>query len=417
MNIQDFVEYHKHTSVPIVCITSGGTMVPLEKNMVRFIDNFSQGDRGSISADYFLSKGYSVVYLYRRGSKTPLTRGFSTFVSSKVDVTLVSKIDSQAFAAKEEICFKISKQAKSLLQLESKIVSLAFENKQLVLFPFESVQNYLDLLRITAESLAPLGPRVCYYLAAAVSDFYIPEEQMVEHKIQSSTGLTLHLHQVPKMLPVLTQVWAPHSYVVSFKLETDKNILLSKAKQAIMKYHVHQVIANLLPTRKVECFSIQPTGSSTGMQLKESDFVVDNLVKSSSQLDIEELIVGNVVQKHFDFMVSEYNDLFEEDEDSPKPSTDQAGKQVSSYALKVVQEIGDSVKTIEHRALLQQLLQQYFHSLQPNSDPVPVPIEIPAANSVTANKKDGNGWKLCAFVGMFFAISNALQYAHDTGLL
>jgi hypothetical protein len=28
---------------PLVCITSGGTQVPLEKNMVRFIDNFSQG--------------------------------------------------------------------------------------------------------------------------------------------------------------------------------------------------------------------------------------------------------------------------------------------------------------------------------------------------------------------------------------
>jgi hypothetical protein len=28
---------------PLVCVTSGGTLVPLEKNMVRFIDNFSKG--------------------------------------------------------------------------------------------------------------------------------------------------------------------------------------------------------------------------------------------------------------------------------------------------------------------------------------------------------------------------------------
>jgi phosphopantothenate-cysteine ligase len=37
---------------PIVLVTSGGTTVPLEKNTVRFIDNFSTGDRGSTSAEY-----------------------------------------------------------------------------------------------------------------------------------------------------------------------------------------------------------------------------------------------------------------------------------------------------------------------------------------------------------------------------
>ena len=33
-------------------ITSGGTTVPLEKNTVRFIDNFSTGTRGATSAEY-----------------------------------------------------------------------------------------------------------------------------------------------------------------------------------------------------------------------------------------------------------------------------------------------------------------------------------------------------------------------------
>lgn len=32
---------------PVVLVTSGGTKVPLEKNAVRFIDNFSTGTRGS----------------------------------------------------------------------------------------------------------------------------------------------------------------------------------------------------------------------------------------------------------------------------------------------------------------------------------------------------------------------------------
>ena len=36
---------------PVVLVTSGGTTVPLEKNTVRFIDNFSRGERGAASAE------------------------------------------------------------------------------------------------------------------------------------------------------------------------------------------------------------------------------------------------------------------------------------------------------------------------------------------------------------------------------
>eukprot|EP00041_Stephanoeca_diplocostata_P007735 m.111754 g.111754 ORF g.111754 m.111754 type:complete len:90 (+) comp17010_c0_seq2:97-366(+) len=36
----------------IVVVTSGGTTVPLEKNTVRFLDNFSTGNRGAASAEY-----------------------------------------------------------------------------------------------------------------------------------------------------------------------------------------------------------------------------------------------------------------------------------------------------------------------------------------------------------------------------
>ncbi len=35
----------------IICVTSGGTSVPLEKNTVRMIENFSTGSRGAISAE------------------------------------------------------------------------------------------------------------------------------------------------------------------------------------------------------------------------------------------------------------------------------------------------------------------------------------------------------------------------------
>jgi phosphopantothenoylcysteine synthetase/decarboxylase len=40
--------------IPVVLVTSGGTTVPLERNCVRFLDNFSQGTRGALSAEAFI---------------------------------------------------------------------------------------------------------------------------------------------------------------------------------------------------------------------------------------------------------------------------------------------------------------------------------------------------------------------------
>lgn len=57
-SLQNFIT--RHTSPagvltrPIACVTSGGTTVPLERNCVRFIDNFSAGTRGAMSTEQFL---------------------------------------------------------------------------------------------------------------------------------------------------------------------------------------------------------------------------------------------------------------------------------------------------------------------------------------------------------------------------
>lgn len=74
------------------------------------------------------------------------------------------------------------------------------------------------------------------YLAAAVSDFFVPPSELMEHKIQSgqhSDGLHLHLKPVPKCLALLRERWAPHAFTVSFKLETDPDMLLKKATGAL----------------------------------------------------------------------------------------------------------------------------------------------------------------------------------------
>jgi hypothetical protein len=62
-----------------------------------------------------------------------------------------------------------------------------------------------------------------FYLAAAVSDFYVPKSKRSEHKIQSAGGgLTLELAPVPKVMGLLRSTWASDAFVCSFKLETDR---------------------------------------------------------------------------------------------------------------------------------------------------------------------------------------------------
>lgn len=75
--IQSFVQKCQETNVPVAVVTSGGTIVPLEKNMVRFIDNFSKGTRGAASAECFLAEGFAVAFLHRKGSRMPFTHASS----------------------------------------------------------------------------------------------------------------------------------------------------------------------------------------------------------------------------------------------------------------------------------------------------------------------------------------------------
>lgn len=60
------------------------------------------------------------------------------------------------------------------------------------------------------------------------------------------------LYPVPKKLGVLKSEWNPNTLATSFKLETDEEILEKKALDAIAKYDMDCVIANLLQTRRRE---------------------------------------------------------------------------------------------------------------------------------------------------------------------
>ncbi|KAJ0620802.1 putative phosphopantothenate--cysteine ligase (CTP) [Helianthus annuus] len=252
----------------VVCVTSGGTTVPLEQRCVRYIDNFSSGHRGATSTEYFLKSGYSVIFLYRRGTCQPYCRSlpddpllecFNLTSDSSIQV-----LESHAEAVK------------SAISGHHDVVSGGY----LLKLPFTTIFEYLQILRLIATPMKILGPNAMFYLAAAVSDFYVPWESMAVHKIQSASGpLDMRLAQVPKMLLVLRKEWAPTAFCVSFKLETDKEILLEKADTALKKYKMHAVVANELSTRKEVVILVTESGKVSVYRENDLSVVESPLIK------------------------------------------------------------------------------------------------------------------------------------------
>ncbi|KAF3931739.1 hypothetical protein ABW19_dt0208929 [Dactylella cylindrospora] len=312
---EEFVELHHKQKRRVVLVTSGGTTVPLENQTVRFIDNFSAGTRGATSAEYFLEANYAVIFLHRQFSLLPYSRHYSHSTNCFLDyLSESSSVDSKktSIVAKEKF-------ASEMISVLRKYNHAKRENL-LLLLPFTTITSYLFLLREIATKMTPLGGDALFYLAAAVSDFFVPTERMSEHKIQSGEfdkkengelelkprapgsvkKLIIDLDPVPKFLKRLVESWAPEGMIVSFKLETDSSLLLTKCRLALNRYGHHLVIGNLLQTRKYEVVFVDQKSQEYWMHLPKSSEEEKNGHHFASKPggEIEALIVPEVVRRH-----------------------------------------------------------------------------------------------------------------------
>ncbi|KAH7647372.1 hypothetical protein FG379_003039 [Cryptosporidium bovis] len=230
----------------VVIITSGGTSVPLEKNAVRFIENFSTGKRGAYSAEYFLKHGFSVVFFHRKGSNLP----FAVEFPSKYEIML-------AFSEREV-------NTNSIDDMKITEASKNFEKyaKKLFIIEFESIFDYTEGIQMISSHCAKYNEKIIFYLSAAVSDFYIPEDLLSTNKItippNSITNdqislklpcINIELYLVPKFVANIREK-CPNCFIVSFKLETDENELLIKSFEYLERYKPNIICANLLQSKR-----------------------------------------------------------------------------------------------------------------------------------------------------------------------
>nr|XP_025883694.1 phosphopantothenate--cysteine ligase 2-like [Solanum lycopersicum] len=155
-SLKEFVDHNTSSSVNektnrVVCITSGGTTVPLEKQCVRYIDNFSYGHRGAASTEYFLTADYSVVFLYRRGSCQP-------FCS-----TLPDDPPLECFSVADDSSIEVD-------ALHAEIVKRAITESRtavaegiLLKLPFTTIFEYLQILHLIFVSLRDFGLSAIFF--------------------------------------------------------------------------------------------------------------------------------------------------------------------------------------------------------------------------------------------------------------
>ncbi|XP_033114768.1 phosphopantothenate--cysteine ligase-like [Anneissia japonica] len=285
--IQTFVAGHHARMNKVVLVTSGGTAIPLENQAVRFIENFSGGKRGAASAEYFLSEGYGVIFLYRQGSLRPYSRHFAG--GNILDVLEIRE------DCKDGTCSQLQVDTTKMPSLMAIVEAYqtAKNSGRLLEVSYHSLVDYIALLKASSEALHLLGSLAVFYLAAAVSDFYIPPSDMPKHKIQSTSGpLQLALHQVPKFLRALVSKWSPKAFVATFKLETDEAILIDKALGALSKYGHQVVIANILHERRYRVIIV------TKEEQKE---LLLSRASQDQEHDIERVIVRDICIRHDQF--------------------------------------------------------------------------------------------------------------------
>mmetsp|Transcript_11599 Transcript_11599/g.17571 ORF Transcript_11599/g.17571 Transcript_11599/m.17571 type:complete len:318 (-) Transcript_11599:45-998(-) len=286
--VNNFVNENK--GKPVVIITAGGTSVPLERNTVRFVDNFSGGNRGAASAEYFIEGGYAVIYLHRKQALRPYSRHFLLRHPRGEFLDFLEENNQGEIKVKQNWEEKAKKLVKQHNEARSSLLCL----------PFTSLSDYLHSLKAvccaTSKALSDGkeegGKGLMVYLAAAVSDFYVPYEEQATHKIQSrdvgSDGLQLTLRPVPKMLGLVKE-WAPNAFVVSFKLETDENIINKKVEQSF-KYGQNIIIANLLQSYKNRVVIHSNNGQQEVVERSEEE--------ASEQMDIEKKMIPQVTKQH-----------------------------------------------------------------------------------------------------------------------
>ena len=76
------------------------------------------------------------------------------------------------------LTFNIDEETSAIIGKEIECFKQCVEEKRLLSLNFTTVDEYLSLLETVGKELCIRNSKVVFFLAAAVSDFYIPKEKV-----------------------------------------------------------------------------------------------------------------------------------------------------------------------------------------------------------------------------------------------
>ncbi|KAH8584141.1 phosphopantothenoylcysteine synthetase [Cryptosporidium sp. chipmunk genotype I] len=294
LNLTEFISREiKVYNRNIVIITSGGTYVPLERNMVRYIDNFSTGTRGAYSAEYFLKSGFSVVFFHRKGSHIP----FTIDCPSKYDM-LMAMANNIISSNEDNYNLLINEQFKKVIEASQNLIKYS---DRMFLMEFGSVHEYFNGMDYIISHCAKFPDSFIFFLAAAVSDFYIPENLLPKNKISASSDASLDLENGSKTPSITLELYStpkyarcirnklPYCFLVLFKLETEFEILFKKSDNLLKICDANAICANLLQDRRDSVIILTPNSKTEIKKMSDP---------------IEEAIVSNIISLYKNYFAN-----------------------------------------------------------------------------------------------------------------
>ena len=241
--LNEFVAAQTEAGRRVAVVTSGSTKASMDEYGLHYIDCESSGNRGAACAEGLLRRGYAVIFLYRDGSLLPFSRHFAKSIKNGAFMDLL-KVDK----ATDTIRVDTSDSRKALFY--SLLKEYQESQEQMLTISFETIQEYLRLLRAASQALNIAEHRGMLFLTAAVLNFYAPQSETRRDRLHyTDEKYSVGLHRAPNLRRMIRHVWCPKAFLVTFRLELTDSDTIESAHRDMETWGSNVVVGNNLNTR------------------------------------------------------------------------------------------------------------------------------------------------------------------------
>ncbi|TMW63354.1 hypothetical protein Poli38472_002295 [Pythium oligandrum] len=264
----------------IALVTSGSTIVPLDRANNTFVDESPQVQeyQGPACAEYLLHLGYAVIFVHREDSLQPFSRHFQKYIGNGAFMEMLHMRGDQV------VMDGLDQTQKSRFE---NIVTVYNESKHRLLnIPFTSVQQYLHLLRLTTKAINVVKSRAIAILAASVMDFHVPLPD-IDAPRKKDSNFSVSFVRVPNLIRKIRKEWCPKAFLVTFKHHLKDSEMIEAAHADLEKWGVNVVA----------CTNRHDHPNQISLVTEQED----SIVSCAEDEDINDAFASTITEMHRNF--------------------------------------------------------------------------------------------------------------------